>query len=838
MRRWRWRLLVAAVLVAGLAAAALALRRLPPNAELAEAALSRMLGQRVEIDHFQLGVGAQLRFDIAGLRVYPAEAPAGAVPILDVPRALGHQSWARVLAGQIAPLAWRLERPLLPAIPELDLIVIDGRVEWQRPRGEMLSLRGLGVEARRGRLTRRTRGQAHGELFAGEVFLAALDVEFEGWLYEGALRGQVEALDLSWLPQDPVAVRGRANARFELRRRSGRTELDLQASVAGLRLDLPRLSQPLRPRIARVDALLGWHQPQLELELRQVKLDDVDLSGRVSIGPERVRADVQVAAFEPGPSARLHPLALLGYRMATWDRVNQRIAAGRVRDARVRCDVARGELGAVFGFDRRLEPGELEIALSVEGGTYRSDDGGPALEEISGQLQIRDNELHVAQLRMRRGEQVLPELDIRIDGMHQLAHLPRDERSAGPGPGVPLPGLEALIEELRGSPGQDGGELAVSFRDLELHHPMTRLPLRGASGLLRQSRDQLQIENAEGILGGVPARFDIRWDGAVDRIELAVRYRDDPAPPRVDRGEWLRAHVTLPRLRLGGWVVEQPSGWLTARAERLDLSELRGRLGGGDASGSGWIALGETGRAPYSFDLAVTGADASQIAPRLGLQPDNLSGQLEGSARIAGRMAPREPFLDSGQVEATLVVREGTLNGLPALMTIARLASLTGGLSTLLGRPVGFRSVQTQLAIEKGVLTMSDFELVGSEINALAQGQVKLRDPARPTDLLVTLLFARTLSKLLANLPLLETRNLVALSFHVTGSRDQLQARLVPPETLATATGWATGKLSGGLKRLWDLLPGMPGGKKSDAETDEPTPPPQPESAGPDPNAP
>jgi hypothetical protein len=833
--RWRGRLLIGVALLALLAGAALLiLDRLPPSSELASAALTRVLGRRVELERLQIRVRGQLEFDIGGLRIYPPEAASGTPPTLEVPSALARQSWPRLLAGQITPLSWRLERPVLrlddargggmqvPAVPELDLIVVDGRVEWRRSRGPVLSVRGLGIEARRGRLTSRTRGQAYGELFADEVFLAAIDVDFEGWLDDGALRGDIDELDLSWLPQDPVGVRGRARGRFELRRDNRRTRLSTDVAVAGLRLELPQLRRPVQPRTASVQALLEWREHQLHLELRRMRLDDVDVAGRVSLGPERVRADLRLAAFEPGPRERLHPLALLGYRMETWERVNQRILSGRIRDARVRVDASRAELAALLAFDRRPAPDELEISLAVEGGTYRPGADDPPLEDISGLVAIRGNVLQISKLQLRRGARRLSELELRIDGMHRLAHLPRDERSTGPGPDTPLPGLQPLLDALRGSPATERRPLRARFEHLEVRHPLTVLPVRGAAGALTQEADTWRVEGATAIVGGVPAGFDLAWSPAAGKLSIALRYGDGTAPPRAPSSGWLTGRLALDQLRLGQWVVDEPAGLLVARAARVRLTELRGRLGGGTLTGSGEIDLGQPGSAPYAFDLSLAEADATALAPRLGLEPANLRGSLESSLRLSGRLAPGERFLDAGRVEATLAIRDGHLGGLPVLMAIARFTSPSGSLGVLMGRPLQFSRVDTRLLIADGVLAISDFQLLGPELRALGYGEMDLVGPERRTDAIVTLLFLRTLDRVLENLPVVRMEGFAALSFRVRGPRDNLEVSPLPPEvvrSLGQAAGWATDRLMDGIKRLWGLLPGRGG---DDGDADEP----------------
>ena len=103
---------------------------------------------------------------------------------------------ARVVASQTSP----------PDLPELDLEIRDGRVEWRQETGPPLELRGLTLEARRGGLATRTTGNAAGELYRGDAAVCALQLSFEGWLDGGSVRGQVSDLDLAQLPRDLLAM--------------------------------------------------------------------------------------------------------------------------------------------------------------------------------------------------------------------------------------------------------------------------------------------------------------------------------------------------------------------------------------------------------------------------------------------------------------------------------------------------------------------------------------------------------------------------------------------------------------------------------------------------------
>lgn len=842
-RTRRRRLLAAAVLAALGSAALWAAARIPPRGELAARVLSAWLGRPVEVAGIEVRIRSGIDVELEGVRV-AASAAAGpdVPPAFEVARALGRQSWPRLLAGQLVPLSWELVDPVLRlepgagdgpdlAIPEVDLAVSGGRIEWRREGATPLIARELEVEARRGSLGTRARGRAAGALYAGDTHLCSLDVDFEGWLDRGSLSGSIESLDLRQLPLASLSLRGRASGRFALRHAPQETKLDLEAGIAGLELAPPRLHQPLRPSETQIDASATWRGGALELDLRRLRLDDIDVSGKLGVDPRpggRSRGELAFADFEPGPSERLHPVHVLASLMRSWENRNERIAAGRIHGAKLRWDLPTSELGAAASFERRSTSDELEIRLEAEGGVYRARDSGPLLEDISGQLEIRGNALHVTHLKLSRTGSRLPELDIRIDGMTRFAHLPPEERDTPGGPGVPLPGLSPLFRELSQRSSTPGRASEVRLRNVDLYYPPALLPLRDGRGQLLQRGSQLEVKLERAVVGGVPAALDVHWDAAAQRLAVDLRYQDGDVPPRAVAPHWLAASVEMDELGIADWRFTDVGGRLTVIGDRAELGALRGRLADGPVAARGEISLARAEAAPYWLEFEGSGADASQLSHHVELEPKDLVGTLSGKGRLEGRLAPDESFLASARLRSELELRDGHLGSLPTLVAIARLPSLRGVPRALLGRPLLYRSASGQLAIANGVLTLSDARLDGPDLRLIADGEIRLRDPQRTRDFLITLLFLRTVDGLIAQVPFLgrfvlgKDESLLGAAFRAEGPRDRIRVTPVPPEALSNATHWATGVISNGARRLGTLmriLPPAASEEKSDEQT-------------------
>jgi hypothetical protein len=623
-----WRRLAVAALVLGLASATgLTVLIYTANAEFVAGAASRLLGRRVEIGAISFRPGAVLSVEIERLRVDDAAGPEHP-PMLEVEHALGRQSWPRLLAGQLLPLDWVVERPVLRLhaaagttgmgvglgrLPRLGLSVSDGEVSYQSRTGEPWVMRGLHLEAKRAGFGTRIEGEASGRVARGASALGELALRFSTDRSHAEARGIAGgSFDLAYAFEDG-ALKGK-----------------LELEIAKLSLRVPTLDRPIAPARAELALDLDWDGNVLALGLRPLTLDDLVASGRVTLdtgSPGRIALDLRLADFEPGRRDRLNPLTLLGMKIDTWRVVASRIEAGTVEAAHLIIDVPRTTAGARLSFDAPLAPDAFQLELRARDGTYRPNPR-TRLENMSGVLEIRGNVLAIHALRMTDEGAPTPEIDVRIDGLDRLVRLPADEDSVVGGPGTKLAGLDAAIDGLVGDESSGEEPPALLFSDLALRYPAFVLPLREASGRLLFPGGGIATEGARGVLGGAPAELDVKWDPAGDRVEVGVRYLEGMATGQPITGPtWLSGQIALDKFDIGALRPSNVRARIEAEGSDVRFSELSAELAGGTFSGSGRLALGTADRAAFSFDLEARDFDAAPVAAAFELPDESVVGR-------------------------------------------------------------------------------------------------------------------------------------------------------------------------------------------------------------------
>jgi hypothetical protein len=243
----------------------------------------------------------------------------------------------------------------------------------------------------------------------------------------------------------------------------------------------------------------------------------------------------------------------------------------------------------------------------------------------------------------------------------------------------------------------------------------------------------------------------------------------------------------------------------------VELTEVEARLAGGAFRAHGHVSIDEEGSAPLAFEIAVAGADAAGVGEILEFGPDVFAGRVDASGKIEGRLTPGRDFREDSVATLHLDARDGTIANLPLLLAVARLASPLGW-TGLFGRPLPYRTATADLRIEKGTLRTENFALDGPELRMLTAGEIDLLEEARPVDLVVALLFLRTVDQVLERVPFVgsfllgENRSLVALYFKVEGPWRDPGGRPLPPATITTAAGWAGRVIGLGARRVRDML--------------------------------
>ena len=814
------------------------------DADFVAGALTKLLGRHVEIGKVQLHFGRRLEVELEQVRVADPSAP-DAPPALEVAHARGVQAWPRLLAGQYLPLDWTLDAPLLrirtsaeplafdpAALPRLGLLVQDGRVEVTSAAGERWSLERLQLDAKRAGFGTRVEGEGSARLTRGEKPVSELALRFSATRAGADLRGTFARLDLATLPKTLVTPKGRAEGGFDLSLDSAGVKGRIQARVERFELVIPKYSGPIAPRSTQVVADVDWRGNNLSLQLHPLALDDLVASGSVKLGSGsggRLTADLRLLPFEPGRQDRVNGLNFLSQRFKSWAKVRARIEAGVAEDIHLTVDVPTATFRESLSYDTPMAENAFVLQLRVRDGTYRPKPDETPLTQMQGELEIRGNVMDIRRLRMTDDGEPLPEINVRLDGMHRLVHLPDEEDHVVGGPGTKLSGLAAMAAAFRASDSTAKEPTVIQFEDLALRMPQLILPVRQASGELRFPNGGIVADPVRGTLGGSPAEFSVKWDRAIERVDVRIRYLEgDPGPGGPITGpRWLSAKVAFQTLSLPEWPVQGLHGRLTAEGAAVTASGIKARLADGDFDASGHVDLSQAGRAPFDLDLGVSGFDPKQVCETFGLPADSVTGRGYVKLKLSGALRPGGDFRTEGRLEGHLVLRDGTVARLPTLVAIARVPSLAG-VTGLLGKPLPYRTVEADLALDGGKLGIADGKLLGPELRILASGEMDFHSAERRYDFIVALLFLQTLDRVLAEVPIVrnvmlgEDKNLIAVYLRIEGPKDNLTVTPLPPAAVESVVGFASNAVLNGVKSLGRLIPG----RRASPPPAEPNPPP------------
>jgi hypothetical protein len=772
--------------------------------------------------------------EVRGVKVY-ADASGTGLPVLAIPEARGTQSWPRLLVGQLIPAKWEvdspsvaieletsdegdLELPVLPVLPPLDLRVTDGTLSLHRGEAPPVHLRDLELNATRARLRALLSGSATGRIELGDTPIGGFRVELSGWRDEMSLDANLRDLDLAALGQAfGTDIAGKANGSVQAAIEDGQVRASIDASVDGFRLRVENFRRPIAPARTRVVADLRWDGKNLIVRPNPIALDDLIVSGEIRLRTgkrNRLFASLDAAPFRPGtPSGRrLHFISLMGLRHQMWADMNQRIEAGVIEGFHVDLDLPVADLGTALAFRRKMGPEELRLVAQIREGIYRPSPDTAPIEQVSGQIELAGNVLTVRDVHLEREGEPLPRIDISVDGMHRLAHLPVDERDTPTGPGVDIGGLGAAVAALREGDEETPDAPPVELRDVQIGYPGFLLPIRDAYGTMKFPDGVLVIEDAKAVVGGVPAQVSVRYDPGAYTVEARIVYGDEEAPPPRDPGPyWVSGEFSVDPLWLGVWRMDHVEGRMQGLGADIAVPEVRGSFSGGAATGSGAVSLASPDYMGFNFLLSLTGADARGLCAPLLREPDSLTGSLFMDGRFSGRLGPERLVLQDADFGLAFRMENGTVGDLPAMVALARLPSLQG-MKALFGTELPYESMSGDLTIRDGILRTENFALQGPELRAHARGSIEIVTDEMESDMVLAFFFLRTVDQLLGTVPVVgdwvlgKDQSLVAVYLQLEGPWEDPDIRPLTQDAVEAAAGWALNLVASGANQLMRFI--------------------------------
>jgi hypothetical protein len=762
----------------------------------------RLDGVQLEIAHTRRGEWSPPPFaKLAASREKAEPAPPAAEPWLAPVMAL-EQLARGLLEGP--GLANRIE------IHRASLHLSD-----QRPPGAgrvSLVLEGLEASLRRHRILGGAELFARGRLLedgAPRGTLELLGSRARGGRVELALAAT--SLDLAALApylerrQPPPPLAGQLSGYLGFQSAApGEALLELDLVLAGLRSLLPAFpGEAARPLdLARID-LAGF----LELSPRELRLRDahienqslsLELSGRIARPLARRSAAALSLALGGLEVHELRDLLswLPEVRREQAARALTRLEAGRLAHLQVTGEAPlAGWQEFLAGRTRELpEDFALEADLAETRIRVGDDDH---LEELSGHLDWRGDQLEVAGARANLDGHPLPVLDLRLEGVSSFLAGDPERRRLAPG-GEPLRGLDALFEVMKGDPEKPSPPVETRIRvEIEaLDHPALLWPLDRVEAEIALEGDDFRVEGLRGTWAGVPITGRFQFEREPERrarVELVASPPDPtPAPPRSAASGWAHGRFEVDRLVTRHWSHEHGRGRFRARAARFDFEDVEASFAPtGRIRGTASLDFAQAGGVPYRASFLVEDGDVSGIAGQLGLPADFATGQIELAGSFQGRLVPRVHGSQGLTGLLSARARDGVIRRVLPAVTALALAS--SSFNPFTGREqIRYDNAETVLEFEDGGMRTNAFSIDGPDLRVFASGTLSLASPSHEVDADVVLFLFRQIDNVIGKIPVLNllllgtNENLLAAYYDLTGPWADPEAQLVPLRSFNT----------------------------------------------------
>jgi hypothetical protein len=741
--------------------------------------------------------GSRLVLELGGARVSWRDLAGPGLPIersLDVPR-------ARLALGRAGAVDLALDAHVSDA---------SGRA-----RG------GLALSA-----TRESGAAPHAVVTATQLDLDALE-PYLGRVLPLGLRGRVTgSLDVS------APELGDAGARAP-------SALELDLHVAGLRVaPAGEERRPFETRAAslRASALVGSGRVELRRGDLVTDQDTLSITGALP-WPLRDEGVAELSLELPRLTlARAREIAEhlpRDARRASLETLAP-IEAGEIARLAVRGSAPVARWRELVDPARTSFPTELAVEAEVRGIAVRTtpDD---RLDGVSGSLRFESDRLELRGVRGHLNGRPLPALDASFAGVSRI--LAGERFAAHPPTPEGLPGLRPLQKFLSRRP--DDPDRTPRWTRLRvdadfLHHPALLLPLEDAHAEIAPTRDGVHWIVERALFGGVPidAEGDY-FDAPEDRVVVSVRAVGErgPRPAIEPGGDWGRARFGFVLADRPGACCSGAAGWARLRGGTLRLFDAEVWLrGDGVLRGDADFELSAADGVPYDARLSLAQPNAGDLALMFGAEPDLLTGRLDATGRLAGRLVAGRSLLDGAEGSAHAFAQDGDLRQrLPLFVAIA---SVSETLNPFAKRDrIRYRSAEGDLVLAQGRLSSEAITVDSPDLRLFLSGLVGIAAP-HDTQAVVGLFFLGKVSSMIGLVPIVnrvllgENENLAGAYFELAGPWSEPRARLVPLKSLAE-TGPASFVLEGlpsfvrsGIEAIESVL----GGRRRDEDEATPSP--------------
>lgn len=579
------------------------------------------------------------------------------------------------------------------------------------------------------------------------------------------------------------------------------TDLTLDLAVSGLRAAESRSqwrSSPLSVEQLGVEAVLGIAGETLTLSEGRLRVDGLELSLQGSIG--RPVGDEARLVFEASlPELGLARLRELGAWLPAdarraFESATRAFVSGRFEGLSLSGDAPFGAWRAAalpggpwLPAGVRLESRVLDLTLQPP--------GDEPVTAIRGWARLEGPDvLTVKGLEGRLGERSLPVLDLRLAGLQNLV-------AATPAP-VPavvpdLAGSRALEEILRGPPGDDPrpGWTSLEVDADWLLHPAFFRPLRGVKARLEPTPDGVAMQIARASWGGVP----LRGEGTLattspERLRLSIEAgpQETPGEALAAPESWAHGRFELEAPAAPGLHVANLRGGFDLTGARLTLFDASASLGApGRLTGDARLDLAHEGEVPAQIRLVLNDAMVSDLLSSLSGDPEQGTGTVDVSARLAGPLRPGVPLLATLEGDARITARDGELAiDLPILLAIAKASTTFNPFGS--ANDIRFDRIDAELQIQGGrIATKQTINIESPDLRLAVSGSVDVRERPHRLEAVVGCFFFKPLDQLLGIMPFVSRillgpdRSLFGTYFELTGSWESPEAGLIPLRTLA-----------------------------------------------------